>query len=154
MLRKAVFDICRPYIDDANFLDLFAGTGAMGFEALSQGATHATFIDSDQNAIKTIHDNAAALKVQDRCTIIKGSLPSALKRLQDAFQIIYIDPPYSHFDLEEFITHLDKSALLAPASLLFVETDHPLPVLPLEHLSLKEIRKFGSSLLHQYVKYS
>jgi 16S rRNA (guanine966-N2)-methyltransferase len=66
MLRKAVFDIVQNTIEGTRFLDLFAGSGAMGIEALSRGATHATFVDSHKDALKCIKANLASLKTRKR----------------------------------------------------------------------------------------
>ena len=81
ILRKAVFDIVRPYIEGATFLDLFAGSGAMGIEALSCGASHATFIDQNRSAIQCIRENLQSLKIENKATVIQGSAVSILKRL-------------------------------------------------------------------------
>ena len=66
ILRKAVFDILQPYIHQAHFLDLFAGSGLMGIEALSRGASHTTFVDNDRNAIRCIRENISLLNLQKR----------------------------------------------------------------------------------------
>jgi 16S rRNA (guanine966-N2)-methyltransferase len=162
-LREALFNICQTYIKDAAFLDLFAGSGAMGLEALSRGARSATFVDNSQEAVRCIKRNIGDLKVEKECEVFYGQAFSTLKlfeKQQKTFDVIYIDPPYNTpidiagetFLYSEYIIHLiDKSALLIPGGTLFVEEDsrHP-PKIATEHLELKDSRKFGHSLLQRY----
>ncbi len=150
MLRKAVFDICRNEIEGAAFLDLFAGTGAMGLEALSRGANLAVFIDKDKKAIECIKANIATLKVEDRAKVIMGDVLSAVKRLDTPFTIIYIDPPY---DLAYLIPEiLNLIVTKNKQALIFVEEGTPSSLKIEEFTSLlhKDTRKFGNSLLHKF----
>lgn len=162
-LREALFNICQTYIEDANFLDLFAGSGAMGLEALSRGARFATFVDNSQAAIRCIKSNIAALKVEDSSEVFCGQVMSLLQlfaRKEGRYDIIYADPPYNTpvkiagkaFLYSEYIIQLiDRSLLLGPRGILFIEEDarHPPKITP-ENLILKDSRKFGHSLLQRY----
>ena len=96
-LREALFNICQSYIQDALFLDLFAGSGAMGFEAISRGAKKATLIDLSKDSIRCIEANAASLNVEEQVQILQGDVFKWIERLQKQgvqFDIIYADPPY------------------------------------------------------------
>ncbi|MFI5333637.1 MAG: 16S rRNA (guanine(966)-N(2))-methyltransferase RsmD [Chlamydiales bacterium] len=157
ILRKSVFDICKEQIVDAQFLDLFAGTGAMGIEALSRGAAHATFVDQDKEALLCIRENLKRLKLEERATILRGDALELLKRLEERqkkYDLIYIDPPYyeKHFHPEilALLDHMD----LARGATIFVEEGIPSPwekeKIPLEHFALKNSRRFGRSVLYQY----
>ncbi len=154
ILRKTVFDICREHVDHAHFLDLFAGSGAMGLEALSRGATHATFIDQDIHALRCLKENIALLKLEKQCNVIKGNALSLLKRLKGPFDIIYVDPPYGQIPLDELLLFFDTSTLLAEGDLLFLEEASPssqhLDKVVLDRLIHKDTRKCGKSLLHQF----
>lgn len=158
ILRKSVFDICKNVITDAQFLDLFAGTGAMGIEALSRGASHATFIDQSREALLCIQENLQKLKLEERATVLRGDVMEILKRLnakKKTFDLIYIDPPYGQ-DLihSEILTFLDRSSLAQHATVFVEEASHSHSArekIPLEHLALKDTRRFGRSTLHQYV---
>lgn len=158
VLRKSVFDICKDYILETRFLDLFAGSGAVGIEALSRGAAHATFIDEDRQSIFCIQENLRALKVEDRATLLKGDVLKMLQRLEDmqkSFDIIYIDPPYGENRYHpELITFLDNKALARGAT-IFIEEAFPSQWLkeniPLTNFICKDRRRFGRSLLHQYI---
>lgn len=163
ILRKSVFDICAPWIENAHFLDLFAGSGAMGLEALSRGASHVTFIEKDRQAIQCIEENLALLKApKESYDLVKGDTLQVLKKLTQKkrqFDILYLDPPYAlkqgklsiavHLVLE-----LDRSPLLAPKAILFVEEGTPSQLHPeqLALLSLRYLgqRRFSTTLLHEF----
>jgi 16S rRNA (guanine966-N2)-methyltransferase len=164
-LREALFNICQHSIEGARFLDLFAGSGAMGFEALSRGAQSATFIDSHRDAIRCIQHNAVHLGVQSKCQILHGDVLSQLKGLErqgKTFTIIYADPPYrtkatydSSSDLlysEQIIRWVDTHALLAQDGLLFIEEDfHSQPQLEaLTSLQFIDSRRIGQAALQKY----
>ena len=161
LVRKAVFDICQSDIEHARFLDLFAGTGAMGLEALSRGAAQATFVDNNKEALSCIKDNIAKLKVEDLCAVIVGDIPSVLERLQRnerQFDIIYIDPPYlSPMPVKGVIEYLDHSSLVSQNGIVFVEEAQPSRLKPDEttfiHLLFEKSRRFGNTLLHQYRRF-
>jgi len=151
MLRESVFNICQNEIQGAHFLDLFAGTGAMGLEALSRGARHATLVESDRKALSSIRENIAILQVASQTTLIACDAKHAVKRLSGSFDIIYIDPPY-HTPAAPFVEELIARGHVAEAGILFMEErNHPNPSPP--HFSLLYLagsRRFGEALLHQY----
>ena len=151
MLRESVFNICQQEIQGACFLDLFAGSGAMGLEALSRGALHATLVESDRRAIAAIRENIALLQVASETTLITTNAKQALKRLSSPFNIIYVDPPYD-MPIEPFVKELLDRNLIASAGTLFIEErsgPHPTS-LHFPQLSLIGSRRFGEALLHQY----
>jgi 16S rRNA (guanine966-N2)-methyltransferase len=92
-LRETLFDILSPRIEGAIFLDAYAGTGAVGIEALSRGARHVIFLEKDRVAIDTIRENLESLKVERRATVVKGAVLLALER--SPAEIVFLDPPYS-----------------------------------------------------------
>jgi 16S rRNA (guanine(966)-N(2))-methyltransferase RsmD len=92
-LRETLFDILAPRIEGAIFLDAYAGTGAVGIEALSRGARHAIFLEKDRVAVETIRENLESLKVERRATVVKGAVLLALER--SPAEIVFLDPPYS-----------------------------------------------------------
>ena len=163
-LREALFNICQQTIEGARFLDLYAGSGAMGLEALSRGAQSATFIDAHKEAIHCIKSNIAHLQVQEKTQLLRGDTFAMLKRLEEEgqiFDIIYADPPYrtppsstSLFYSAKIIQWLDTHTLLASGGLLFVEEDfHSQPQIEqLETLKLKDSRRMGHAALQQYRK--
>ncbi len=91
-IREALFNIISAEIEGAVFVDAYAGTGAVGIEALSRGARHAIFIEKDRAAVDLIRTNLAALGVEPRARVIQGPAAMHLARLEA--HIVFIDPPY------------------------------------------------------------
>ena len=99
-LRETLFNILAPRIEGARVLDGFAGTGAVGLEALSRGAAHVMFIERDPRAVSLIARNAAACGAEGRYTIERGDVALVLRRNHDpGFDLILLDPPYDYADL-------------------------------------------------------
>jgi 16S rRNA (guanine(966)-N(2))-methyltransferase RsmD len=128
-LRETLFDILGPSIHSARVLDGYAGTGAIGIEALSRGAAHVTFVDADSRAIRLIGRNIESLTalVRNRYAIIRADLTDVARRLDGPFDIVIFDPPYEPHGLERA---LEAAARLAgPATRIVVEhaKRHPAP---------------------------
>lgn len=158
MLRKAVFDILQPKIQDAIFLDLFAGSGAMGIEALSRGAQQAIFVDSHRDAIRCLKENLALLNIESKTHIIQNDVFRALTKLYEMklmCDVIYADPPYDKPKLyQELMTYFDKTPLLKPQGILFIESPSPSPLekLTWTHFKPLPVRKYGDSELWQFIR--
>ncbi|MBS0604725.1 MAG: 16S rRNA (guanine(966)-N(2))-methyltransferase RsmD [Verrucomicrobia bacterium] len=161
VMRKAVFDILQMEIEGAHFLDLYAGSGAMGLEALSRGASQATFVEANRHAFSCIEENTRLLEVQDRCALFSYDTMIALKKLAKEgrkFDIVYVDPPYAPGAklrlLQEILLFFDTHPLLNPGGRLFLEEASP-PALKTEELGLATLRHadsrtFSRSVLHQF----
>jgi 16S rRNA (guanine(966)-N(2))-methyltransferase RsmD len=91
-LRETLFDILAPCIAGATFLDAYAGTGAVGIEALSRGAAHAFFLESHRKALEAIRQNLASLGVEARATVVAG--PVLVTLPEYSADIVFLDPPY------------------------------------------------------------
>jgi len=101
-LRETLFNVVAQRIPGANVLDGFAGTGALGIEAISRGAAHVTFVDDDRRAVALIGENVRRCSVAERCVIIRGRLIEVSPRLEMApFDLILLDPPYAASDAGE-----------------------------------------------------
>jgi 16S rRNA (guanine966-N2)-methyltransferase len=154
LLRKAFFDICSSQLEDTEFLDLFAGSGAMGFEALSRGAKHATFVDKSPLACKTITKNIELLGVQKQSTLLCMPALRALKLLQGkkkCYQLIYIDPPYGKEDPNSLVEEILKGNLLANDGRIFIEElKRNAEDLELKNATLVAKRRYGDTLLLEY----
>jgi 16S rRNA (guanine966-N2)-methyltransferase len=97
-LRETLFNVLAPRIENAVFLDLYAGSGAVGIEALSRGAREAIFVEQAEPALKAIRGNLAALGIRGGYALEARSVATALKRLAEqlrAVNIVFLDPPYS-----------------------------------------------------------
>lgn len=155
-LREALFNICQTYISDARFLDLFAGSGAMGLEALSRNAARTTFIDSSKESIKNIQQNISDLQLKDHSDVICGDVLLMVERLNQQkkqYDIIFADPPYDLGFGNKIVSLIDNSNLLAPGGMLFIEesVSEKLETV-LKSLTFVSSRKMGRSQLYQFVR--
>ncbi len=161
IMRKAVFDILQTEIEGARFLDLYAGSGAMGIEALSRGASHATFVESGRAAFRCIEENTRLLDLQDQCTLMSYDVLLALKKIGkegEIHNIVYVDPPYAPAAklklLQEILHFFDTHPVLDSPGRLFLEEAFPAS-LKTDHLQLTTLRhvdsrSFSRSTLHQF----
>ena len=151
MVREAIFNICQDLILDARFCDLYAGSGAMGFEALSRGAQFVTFIEKDKIASTCIRENTQLLQVEEKVQILSMDVKKALSQLTAPYDIIYIDPPYDTSTIESLET-ISKKRLLTPNGLLFLEERHEKKSqsFEIENLSLIESRRYGIASIHLF----
>ena len=148
-VKTALFDTIRPHIDGTSVLDLFAGSGSIGIEALSQGAAHCTFIDINEKAVKTIQQNLAATNFISQAEVLKGDAFSFLKKTKRAFDLIFIAPPqYKSLWLEAMQSLAERPHLLSDEGMIIVQID---PKEYEEFLSSSfretETRKYGNTLL-------
>lgn len=151
-LRETLFNICQNYIDGAEFLDLFAGSGAMGIEALSRGAVKATFVDNKAESIQCIKQNLQDLNLQESSQVFKGEIFTTIKKFSQQFDIIYADPPYDLGYGQRIFDAVDQSNLLRSTGFLFIE-EGIATELPKEGktLKLQGSRRAGRALLYQYL---
>jgi 16S rRNA (guanine966-N2)-methyltransferase len=147
-VREAAFNLLGPdAAEGATVLDLFAGTGAMGLEALSRGAEHATFVENDREACRTIVRNLDKLGLEGATVLCQDALTAlrADARAGTRYDLVLVDPPYRRFSSLQnaLIEHLPK--ILAPDGLLLVETAAAEePELP---LATRTSRRYGSARL-------
>ncbi len=112
-VKEAIFNSIGPYFANEVVLDLFAGSGALGIEALSRGANKAVFIDNYYLAIKTIKQNIENLQIKDESTIIKTSYLDYLYKTEEKFDIIFLDPPYTMEEIDQIITIISEREILS-----------------------------------------
>jgi 16S rRNA (guanine966-N2)-methyltransferase len=126
-VRQALFDMLlhapwggRALIDGAVVLDAFAGTGAMGLEALSRGAARCCFIESDPAALAALRANVVACKAGDRCRVVVGDVLSV--GAGELATLAFLDPPYGRDLVPRAVAHLQHAGWLAPGALIVAET--------------------------------
>ena len=142
-VRENVFNIVAPWVDGARVLDLYAGSGAMGLEALSRGAANAVFVETDPDAVRAIERNLDKLRLTG-ATILRVSVTTALAQEAAAgrkYDLVLVDPPYTMTDYDALSRYLPT--VLAEDGLLVFETDaRSEPDLP---LAVRTSRKYGST---------
>lgn len=147
-LREAVFSMCQSKIEGSRFLDIFAGSGAMGLEAISRGSAHSTLIDNHPEAKRAIYTNINTLGVQDQVKLIFASVERALKKLEGPFDIIYIDPPYGKADLaKKTLEGIVDHKVISPETLIFLEESQRTE-LSFSCLELQSQRRIGETTLY------
>jgi 16S rRNA (guanine966-N2)-methyltransferase len=123
-VREALMNILGGgFAEATRVLDLYAGAGALGIEAISRGAGHATFVDQAGVVCRVIRDNLTALGVADRTTVVTAPVARALERLVGPFHLVFIDPPYATDEAIETLGFLGDSALLGEERTVVVEHD-------------------------------
>jgi 16S rRNA (guanine966-N2)-methyltransferase len=125
--REAVFNALNSLgaIEDANALDLYAGSGALGIEALSRGAARCTFVERDRRALAAIRTNIERLGISDRSSVLAGDVPTLLSGLRN-MDLVLADPPYGFADWEHLLAAVVPC--LAPDGLLVAESDRELVI--------------------------
>jgi 16S rRNA (guanine(966)-N(2))-methyltransferase RsmD len=164
-VKTALFDILSMRIEDARFLDLFAGTGGVGIEALSRGAASATFIEMNYSMLKIVRENLKITDLGDRAETLhtdafkflqsyaleNQSMPGGKEREYD---IVYVAPPQYQGMAARALQLLDQSRLVPDAGLVIIQI-HPkersvVAAVPLVRLTLTDERRYGSTLLMFY----
>ncbi|MCI1721333.1 MAG: 16S rRNA (guanine(966)-N(2))-methyltransferase RsmD [Lachnospiraceae bacterium] len=121
--KETLFNILMPRIERCRFLDLYAGSGAIGIEALSRGAKQAVFVDNARDSQKCIEENLRFTKLTENAELIKGDVLSALHKLDggEPFDIIFMDPPFEKGLEKGTLEFLSQSSLLAEGGMVIVE---------------------------------
>jgi 16S rRNA (guanine966-N2)-methyltransferase len=145
-LRETLFDILQTRIAGSTFLDAYAGTGAVGIEALSRGATHAWFLEKNRTALEVIRENIATLGIERRAIVVPG--PVVLTIAHYSAHIVFLDPPYEQE--REYVAVLGQLAISPPQ--LTVAQHSVRLALPEEQGALRRTRvvKQGDNALSFY----
>ena len=122
-IKETLFNMISEYLADSNFLDLFSGSGAIGIEALSRGAAHASFVEQSKKAMICIRENLAYTKLADRAELYETDVINALSRMEGrkVFDYIFMDPPYNQLLEKKVLEYLSTSKLLSEDGLIIVE---------------------------------
>lgn len=158
-LRQALFNSLQAHTESARVLDLFAGTGALGFEALSRGAQEVVFVEKSKSVATLIQKNASTLKVTEQIQVVVGAVESSLEKLKrlGTFDLVFIDPPYEEGWEDKLLNTWPWDLLLSETGLLCLEWGRQKSVvseLPAEVNSLEKVREkiYGDSVLTTYSK--
>jgi 16S rRNA (guanine(966)-N(2))-methyltransferase RsmD len=156
-VKTALFDILAPEISGMRVLDLFAGTGAVGIEALSRGAESATFIERSPEAWRLVRENLALTNLSDRAEVLRADAFAYVQQASAGnkrFDLVYVAPPQYVHMAARALAQLDVAPVTQPDGLVILQI-HPqeraeLDALQLTHLRRYDERRYGSTLLLFY----
>ncbi len=141
-VKEGVFSALQFDIEGRRVLDLFAGTGQMGIEALSRGAQSCTFVDRRKDAVQLVRDNLAVCGFTDRAQVVCADAMGYLTTLRAQYDLIFLDPPYQDEALEHAIAHIARFDILAPHGIIVAEcpVEKKLPALSAPYGIYREYR--------------
>lgn len=146
VVKQALFNIIAPKLNNAHVLDLFAGTGQLGLEALSRGAAHACFVDKGRQSLQILQENIKSLNAENISEVLPLDFNDAmagLGRRGDRFDVIIADPPYQANLYTQIMQNTVQYNLLKPDGLLVLEHDSADALSVAEGLELISQRKYG-----------
>lgn len=125
-VKEAIFSMIGPYFDGGNVLDLFAGTGGLGIEALSRGMDAGVFVDADRKSIEIVRENLRGTGMSERAEVYCNDSRRAIKKLGERamkFDLVFLDPPYKQTDMNEWIERMEQHDLFGEQAVAVVEHD-------------------------------
>jgi len=147
MVRQAIFNIVGPRIEGAEVLDLFAGSGALGIEALSRGAARVTFVDQQPRGLAILRQNLDALGFKARAQVVRGDVVRWLEASPDAIKsatFVFLDPPYEDVVLDRALNVLDREVTEAT---VLAEHSRRQTLPTLSRLRVDRERRYGDTLV-------
>jgi len=156
-IKETLFNILAPYIYESEFLDLFAGSGGIGIEALSRGAETAVFVDNNNMAVNCVRKNLEITGLEKKAEVLRMDAQAAVSRLysqRKTFDIIFLDPPYRQELEKNILLSLEKYKLLKDDGMIIVEASSDTEFGYLEDSCFKITRekKYGSNK-HLFIAY-
>jgi len=153
-VREALFSILGTQVSGGRFLDLYAGTGAVGIEALSRGALAVTFVESDPTAVQLLQGNLRTCQLHDRALVRVGQTATFLERKDwwgPPYDVLFADPPYTALGELDILTHAWRPGLLSECATVIIEHDSrtKLPV-SIDHAVLVRRYVYGDTALSLY----
>ncbi|MEZ4528955.1 MAG: 16S rRNA (guanine(966)-N(2))-methyltransferase RsmD [Desulfobacterales bacterium] len=148
-IRESIFNILSDAVQDAVVLDLFAGTGAMGIEALSRGGRHALFIEQNRDALAAISQNIRNCSLENRTRTMRWDIVknlNCLRNMPDPFTLVFMDPPYAQNMVEPALQNLMQSGSLAPGAMIAAEHTPAEPV-ETQGIEITDQRKYGKTVV-------
>lgn len=157
LVRQALFNICQGEIEGARVLDLFAGSGAIGIEALSRGASFVSFVEKETAAKKSLEENLKKLDCESSATLYFGdvfSLLPVIEKKEEPFDLIFADPPYlkewkGKLLSQHILDSISSTKLLKGGGVLYIEEGKEISF-PLTSLQASPPRKYGNTYLYSF----
>ncbi|MDD6762050.1 MAG: 16S rRNA (guanine(966)-N(2))-methyltransferase RsmD [Clostridiales bacterium] len=151
-VKESIFNLIQDYISGAEVLDMFAGSGALSFEALSRGASYAVLLDNDSRSVELIKRNASELRFDSGCTVIQNSCFDYVKRCGRKFDIIFLDPPYNKGYIEPVLASIVENDVLSDDGIIVLESDNTDFRSDIEGLDIYRQKKYGRTFITIYKK--
>ncbi len=150
-VRESLFNVLEPGLAGAFFLDLFAGTGANGIEALSRGAARCVLVDQHTASVQAIRKNLEISRLSSQADVRRLTLPGGLKRLagrNNGYGIVFADPPYEFDGYDALLAEIRRHQILDPNGVVVIEhaSRKPLPT-EIEGFDRKDTRRYGETTL-------
>lgn len=144
-IKETLFNMLAPELEGAYFLDLFAGSGQIGLEAVSRGSAYCVFVDNNKKACEVIQDNIDFTKLGSQCKLMNTDCMSALRQLEGKyrFDLIFLDPPYGQNLEAEILGYLAHSTVVKEHALIIIEAD--------EHTDFSYVDALGYDLLKEKI---
>lgn len=143
--KETLFNILMPHLEGCRFLDLYSGSGAIGIEALSRGASCAVFVENSRDAQKCILENLTFTKLEGKGQLLKGDVQSVLRKLEGGvpFDVIFMDPPFEKGLEKETLSYLADSAIPAKKALIVAETS--------KYTDMSYVKELGFTVLQDKI---
>lgn len=152
-VKEAVFSMLVPYMNDGIALDLFAGTGSLGIEAVSRGYETAYLVDKAYKAINTIKENVEKTRAEDSFVVIKSAATEALKKFAEdgvKFDLVFLDPPYRMKITEQIIKDMVEQSLLNEDAIIVDETDYDIDLSDFDRIELLKEKRYKDTKVALY----
>lgn len=156
--KETLFNVMQPFVPGARFLDLYAGSGGIGIEALSRGAVQAVFVEQARKAVQVIQDNLTFTKLKQDAVVMQDSVMHALSVLDgkgEVFDCVFMDPPYNHEYEKEVLTWLSEHRIVREEGLIVVEASRQTDLSYVTDLGYSIMReKIYKTNKHIFLQYS
>lgn len=152
-VKESLFNVISEYVYDANVLDLFAGSGALGIEAISRGAKKAYFCDMSRDSISVVKSNLEKARIDSEAVVINSDYKDAISRLSRdgvKFDIIFLDPPYYKGLFEDVLNRIQDNKILDEEGIVVAEHDAKDDLSDIGNLKILKEKKYGITKLTIY----
>lgn len=150
--KESLFNMIGPYFDGGTVLDLFAGSGGLGIEALSRGCDYLYSVDRQYEAYRTIKENIANLQISN-AKVLKMDYRKALSFLHNenaVFDYVFLDPPYGKVPIDDIFSYLVENKMLSDQAIIVVEELKNAVFAPIDHLRLIKKKEYGITAFHVF----
>ena len=152
-VKESIFGSIQNYINDSIVLDLFAGSGNLGIESISNGASICYFVDNNKKCIKTIQDNIEQFGIEDNCVVIQNNYKKALEYFRNSnikFDIIFVDPPYQCKLMNEILDVVKEYNILNNSGIIILEYSFDKLSEDRDGYRLLKYKKYGDKYISIY----